>query len=99
MMDFFAGPSFHEGSGSSALALSVNESTVNVANTMILAGFMVLVPASAIATTPAIIIAPATTNTIEAIGCAIAAAQAVFLIDSRSRCAATVFVGLGRGRG
>jgi hypothetical protein len=33
----------------------------------------------------------------EAIGFAIAAAQPVFLIGSRSRCAATVFVGLGPG--
>ena len=40
---------------------------------------------------------PGTTNTIKTIGFAIAAAQPVFLIGSRSRCAATVFVGLGRG--
>jgi hypothetical protein len=48
-------------------------------------------------TAPAIIIVPATTITIEAIGFAITAAQPVFLIGSR--CAATVFVGLGLGLG
>jgi len=50
-------------------------------------------------TAPAIIIVPATTNTIKVIGFAITAAQPVFLIGSRSRCAATVVIGLGLGLG